>query len=292
MSRPSFVVNLADVRAQKRPRFTSTPGVAALVQTLGDPTGLKQMGVGMRAVEPGFSGTNRHFHSAEEEWSFVLSGRGTLRIGPHRIAVSAGSFAGFPTGPRPHHFIAEGDEPLVFLEGGERRPAQDDVWYPDIRKMSRGRVLMDDYVEPPQEEGDLSQVVRVDEVELRGFQHDLDPAVRRQMRTLHERTGLTRQAVRWARVAAGGQSTVFHTHERTDEWVFVLSGRGIARVGDERIEIGPRDFLGHPAGGTPHVMEAVDELTYLVGGQIDASDVVTYPERGMRRVGEKLLKLE
>jgi hypothetical protein len=35
----------------------------------------------------------------------------------------------------------------------------------------------------------------------------------------------------------------------------------------------------------------VDELTYLVGGQIDASDVVTYPERGMRRVGEKLLKV-
>jgi uncharacterized cupin superfamily protein len=133
MARPSFVVNLADACAEKRPRFTSTPGVAAMVQTLGDATGLKQMGVGVRAVEPGFSGTNRHFHSVEEEWSFVLCGRGTLRIGPHRIAVSAGSFAGFPSGPRPHHFIAEGDEPLVFLEGGERRPAQDDVWYPDIR---------------------------------------------------------------------------------------------------------------------------------------------------------------
>jgi quercetin 2,3-dioxygenase len=288
MSRPSCIVNVADVPGEKRPRFTATPGVAAIVRTLSDAAGLKQMGVSWRAVEPGFAGTNRHFHSIEEEWSYVLSGRGTLRIGPLRIPVSAGTFAGFPTGPRPHHFLAEGDEPLVFLEGGERRPAQDECWYPDIRTMSRGRVKVEPYVEPPSEEGDMSQVVRVHDVEVRNFQHDVDPAVRREMRTLHRPTGLTRQAVHWARVPAGGRSTVLHTHDRTDEWVFVLSGRGMARLGSERFEIGPQDFLAHPAGGAPHQMEAIDELTYLVGGQVDAGDVVTYPEAGLQRVGGKL----
>jgi hypothetical protein len=29
-------------------------------------------------------------------------------------------------------------------------------------------------------------------------------------------------------------------------------------------------------------------LTYLVGGQIDATDVVTYPEKRRRRVGGRL----
>jgi uncharacterized cupin superfamily protein len=79
-----------------------------------------------------------------------------------------------------------------------------------------------------------------------------------------------------------------HTHDRTDEWIFILAGRGIARVGDDRFGIGPNDFIGHPAGGPPHAMEASDELTYLVGGQIDAADVVTYPEAGLRRVGRRL----
>jgi uncharacterized cupin superfamily protein len=38
-------------------------------------------------------------------------------------------------------------------------------------------------------------------------------------------------------------------------------------------------------------MEAVDELTYLVGGQIDTTDVVTYPDAGLRRVGRQLQPL-
>ena len=35
-------------------------------------------------------------------------------------------------------------------------------------------------------------------------------------------------------------------------------------------------------------MEAVDELIYLMGGQFDATDIVTYPEAGMQRVGKDL----
>jgi uncharacterized cupin superfamily protein len=291
MSRPSCVVNIADLAGEKRPRHTSAEGVAAVVRMPSAATGLTHMGVHVRAVEPGFAGTNRHFHTTEEEWTYVLAGRGTVRIGPLRIPVRAGHFVGFPPGPRPHHFTAEGDATLVCLEGGERRPSEDDVWYPDARKMLRARTVVEPYEEPPPEAGDERQVLHVDDVEVTNFQHDVDPAVRRRMRALHRPTGLRRQALCWARVEADGRSTVFHTHERTDEWVFVLSGRGVARVGDERFAIGPGDFLAHPAGSAPHVMEAVDDLTYLVGGQIDADDVVTYPEAGLRRAGGLLRPL-
>jgi uncharacterized cupin superfamily protein len=283
-------VNIRDLPGEKRPRHTATPGVAAVVRLPSAATGLTHVGVSVRSVEPGFAGTNRHFHTIEEEWSYVLAGRGTLRIGPLRIAVRPGHFAAFPPGPRPHHFIAEGDEPLVFLEGGERRPAEDACWYPDARKMSRGRVAVD-YEEPPPEQGDARQVLHVDDAPITTFEHDLDASVQRRMRQLHRPTGLERQAVRWAQVPGGGRSTVFHTHDRADEWIFVLAGRGVARVGGERFEIGPDDFIGHPAASAAHVMQAFDDLTYLVGGQIEAADVTTYPEAYVRRVDGRLERL-
>jgi uncharacterized cupin superfamily protein len=108
------------------------------------------------------------------------------------------------------------------------------------------------------------------------------------MRALHAPTGLERQAVYWAQVSRGDRSTAFHTHERTDEWVFILSGRAIVDVGDDRFEVGPNDFIGHPAGSAPHVMAAVTDLTYLMGGMIVTSDVVHYPRHGMTRVGGRL----
>ena len=290
-ARPSCVVDIDGLPGESRPRFTKTPGVAATVRQPSAATGLTAMGVHVRSVEPGLAGTNRHFHTVEEEWSYVLAGRGVLRIGPLRIAVRPGCFAGFPPGPRPHHFIAEGDEPLVFLEGGERRPDEDGCWYPDVRLCSRGRKPVEPYEEPPPEQGDESQVLHVDDLAIQAFQHDVDSRARRDMRVLHRPTGLERQAVYWARVASGMRSTAFHTHERTDEWVYVLAGRAVVRVGNERFEVGPRDFIGHPAGSAPHVMEAIEELTYLMGGQIDRDDIVIYPDAGLRRVHGKLVSM-
>jgi uncharacterized cupin superfamily protein len=211
-----------------------------------------------------------------------------VRIGPHRIPVGPGHFVGFPPGPRPHHFLAEGEQTLVLLEGGERRRDEDGGCYPDARKLWRAGAFVEPYEEPPPEEGELWQCVRVADIAITAFQHDVDAGARRRVRKLHVPTGLKRQAVAWAQVDAGTRSTAFHTHERTDEWIFILSGRAIARVGEERFEVGPNDFLGHPAGGPAHVMEALEELTYLMGGQIDADDVVTYPEARVRRVRGRL----
>lgn len=286
--RPACVVNIDDLPGEKRPRQTSTPGVGAIVRSPGTVTGLTKMGVHVRTVAPGFAGTNRHFHTVEEEWAYVLGGRGKLRIGPLLLDVAAGHFAGFPPGPRPHHFINDGDEDLVFLEGGESRAAEDACWYPDARLMLEGREFVEPYRQPPPEEADAAQLQPVDALGVKLFQHDVDGGARRRMRVLHAPTGLTRQAVYWAEVARGDRSTAFHTHERTDEWVFILSGQATAEIGDQRFEVGPNDFLGHPAGSAPHVMEAMTDLTYLMGGMIDASDVVHYPRHGLIRVGGRL----
>ncbi len=238
MSRPACVVRCWDVEGEPRPRFTHGRGVRSVVRRLGDAVGLTHMGVNLRSVAPGDAGTNRHFHTVEEEWVYVLSGRGTVRIGPHRVPVRAGSFVGFPPGPRPHHFLAEGDEPLVLLEGGERRPAEDTGCYVDLGKWWRHGRFLETPEPPPAEEGDPRQCTHVDDVEERLFQHDVDPRAQRRMRRLDRPTGLVRQAVVHARVD-GGHSTAFHTHTLTDEWVFVLDGGADVRAGDHASRSGP-----------------------------------------------------
>lgn len=287
MARPACVVRVDDLTAEQPPRFT--PGVGALLRPVGDATGLARMGVWHRTIAPGMAGTHRHYHLVEEEWAWVLAGRGVVRIGPHTVPVRAGSFAAFPPGPCPHHFVNDGDEPLLVLEGGERRREEDVGRYVDVaRAWDRGRFFETDEPPPP-EQGDPSQVVHVDDVAERDFQHDVDPEARRVLRSLSRATGgLERQVVRWSRVRAGAHSTAYHTHDRTDEWIYVLAGRAAVRVGDERFEVTAGDFVGHPAGGSPHIMQPIEDLTYLMGGMRDPEDVVDYPDAAKRRRAGRL----
>ena len=292
MSALPGVVVVADVPAEQRPRTVKGDGVASRVRPISDAGGLAQMGVGIRIVEPGFLGSNRHFHTVEEEWAYVLSGTGVARIGPHRIDVRAGHFIAYPPGPSPHDFRATGDESLVFLEGGERRKEEEHGFYVDMGLRWRGRKIEKAEAPPPPEEGDASQCVTVDTCESVPFDHALDSGAHRVMRLLSAVTGLTRQVVTWSQVAVGHRSTPFHTHTRTDEWVYVLEGHARLRIGDEHCEVGPGVFVAHPAGGPPHVMEPVKELTYLMGGQRDPDDVVLYPEHDMTLLGGRFEQLE
>ncbi len=289
MSRPDCVVNVDALPAEKRPRHLPSGFVSSRVRALSKAAGLVRMGVGWREIEPGCASTHRHFHSVEEEWAYVLSGRGAVRIGPHRLEVRAGHFVGLPPGPCPHHFLATGDEPLVILEGGERRRDEDACFYPDLGKHNTRGKLEELTAPLPPEEGDRTQCLHIDDVALSRFDHDVDDAAHRDYRTLHTPTGLTRQAVRWTRVAPGDRSTAYHTHDRTDEWVFVLEGRARVRVGTESFEVSPGDFVGHPAGGPPHVMEPETPLTYLMGGMSDPEDVVTYPDANVQRRGGRIV---
>jgi uncharacterized cupin superfamily protein len=245
------------------------------------------MGVRIREIQPGVAGTHFHFHDVEEEWAFVLSGHGRVRIGPLTLPVRSGSFAGFPAGPRPHHFIAEGDDPLVLLEGGERRREEDYCTYPELGVRTRnGKDERIDTAALPTFEGNASQLVRVGDVEERVRPHPLAPDAIRHQRGIDEAVGMQRQACAWVRLERGVESTTFHTHERTDEWVYLLSGDAEVRLGDERYAVGAGDFVAHPARGPAHVMRAISDVTYLMGGESIADDVVIYPERGMRLTSE------
>ena len=115
--------------------------------------------------------------------------------------------------------------------------------------------------------------------------HPLDASLVRHTRSLGDAVGLSTIGVHLVRLTRGDTSSVFHFHQQDEEWVYILSGRGIARIGDETHEIGPGDFLGYVAGSRPHNLHNpnAEDLVYLVGGNRWPFDVCDYPEKGKRR---------
>lgn len=96
--------------------------------------------------------------------------------------------------------------------------------------------------------------------------------------------GLQRAQVSIARIPPGKDSFAYHAHLLEEEWMYVLSGQGIAEVDGVEHAIGPGDFLGFAAPSVPHLVKnrSSEELVYLMGGEDHALDVVEFPHLGKR----------
>jgi uncharacterized cupin superfamily protein len=103
-------------------------------------------------------------------------------------------------------------------------------------------------------------------------------------KSLGDLAGLKNLGVHVMTVEPGKRSSEYHCHRYEDEAIYVLSGTGCAVIGEERIKIGPGDFLGFPAGGPAHetINDSSEPLVCLVVGQRLAQDVVDYPRAGKR----------
>lgn len=98
---------------------------------LGDYFGLKNYGVNLTRLAPGAQSALRHAHSRQDEFIYVLEGEPTLATDEGRMKLRSGMCAGFPGGTgNAHHLINETSGDVVYLEIGDRPPAED-VAYPD-----------------------------------------------------------------------------------------------------------------------------------------------------------------
>ncbi|HEY0337660.1 MAG TPA: cupin domain-containing protein [Burkholderiales bacterium] len=115
--------------------------------------------------------------------------------------------------------------------------------------------------------------------------HALDAALVRHTRSLGDALGLSTIGVHLVRLKQGNTSTVYHFHHHDEEWVYILSGRGIADIADEKHEVGAGDFMGFMAESQPHSLHNpnAEDLVYLVGGNRLPFDVCDYPRMGKRR---------
>jgi len=100
---------------------------------LGDAAGLSQFGVNLVRIPPGKWSSQRHWHSHEDEFVYVLEGEGVLVTDEGEQPMRPGDCAGFPAGaPNGHHIQNRSDRELVLLEVGTRSLEADSVTYADI----------------------------------------------------------------------------------------------------------------------------------------------------------------
>ena len=93
-------------------------------------------------------------------------------------------------------------------------------------------------------------------------------------------TNLKRTGVSLARVAPGKESFLYHLHHCEEEWIYILSGRGVAEIDDEELEVGPGDFMGFPTPSVAHHLRNPfgEDLVYLMGGENLDHEVCRLPE--------------
>ncbi len=101
-------------------------------RALGAATGLTKYGVNLVHLPPGAWSSQRHWHSHEDEFVYVLEGEIALVTDAGEQVLTAGMGAGFPAGCADgHHLINRSDRMAIYLEIGDRDDA-DKVDYPDI----------------------------------------------------------------------------------------------------------------------------------------------------------------
>lgn len=102
-------------------------------RALGDAFGLTSFGVNLVRLPPGTASSQRHWHSAEDEFVYMLEGEGVLVTDAGEEPLLPGMCAGFPAGrPDGHHILNRSDRDLVFLVVGDRKEGTDACAYPDI----------------------------------------------------------------------------------------------------------------------------------------------------------------
>ena len=87
---------------------------------LGDAAGLTQFGVNLLALPPGAWSSQRHWHTIEDEFVYVLDGEVVLVTDAGEEILKAGDSAGFPAGvPDGHRADLDGRSSAMLLSSCE-----------------------------------------------------------------------------------------------------------------------------------------------------------------------------
>jgi uncharacterized cupin superfamily protein len=283
------------------------PGVTTL--HLSDAGGLTQFGAYLQTIDPGSVTSHRHWHSAEDEFLYVLDGEASVIDDDGRHVLGAGSAACWRHGdPNAHHVRNIGPGPLRILIAGSRA-AMDICRYPDgdwmqVNGETRWQLLDDK--RNVVREGELPPELR-DRMPAWGKPFDPLRAARRYLRPgevpptsamgqsehglpalgpytawpLSDEGGLTQFGAFTEALEPGSRSSHRHWHSAEDEFVYVLSGTVTLVEDDGPRDLSPGDCACWPAGvANAHRLENRGRapVLYLVIGTRLPEDAVTYPD--------------
>jgi uncharacterized cupin superfamily protein len=101
-------------------------------RALGDALGLKNFGVNLVRLPPGGVSSQRHWHTKQDEFVWMVQGELTLVTNAGAQILGPGMCAGFPAGQDDgHHFLNHTAADALFLVVGDRTPG-DAGHYSDI----------------------------------------------------------------------------------------------------------------------------------------------------------------
>ena len=123
---------LEERRGSRYPSPFDRPCQARSNRGLGDAFGLTDFGVQLTVLPPGVWSSQRHWHTHEDEFLYVLEGTPTLVTDDGEIPLRPGSIAGFPADSGNGHCVVnKGTTTAKFIVVGSRK-TEDDVYYSDI----------------------------------------------------------------------------------------------------------------------------------------------------------------
>ncbi len=77
-------------------------------------------------------------------------------------------------------------------------------------------------------------------------------------------------------------STKYHVHSKQEEFFVILSGHGMLRLNDEKMDISKGDFLSKICGVAHQFYNSGEEpMQILDVGTVEHGDVCTYPDEGV-----------
>ena len=128
-------IDIAEAPTRKGTRYPAPfdkPCLERVRVALGDAGGLTDFGVNLLTLLPGVWSSQRHWHSGEDEFVYVISGEVVLVGDAGEEILRAGDCAAFPKGVADgHQLINRSQAPAICLEVGTR--TRDDLClYPDI----------------------------------------------------------------------------------------------------------------------------------------------------------------
>lgn len=275
----------------------------------GGPGGLTQFGCSLETLAPGAWSSTRHWHSAEDEFLFVLEGVVTLQDDAGMTELYPGDAVCWPFGdPNAHHLTNRGQAPCRYIIAGSR-VAGDICTYPDDGRRQvnfettwqmqaedgtvlRGGDLPAELLNLPplwgrRAEGRPQRIQRAATrhwVVEDGYVHPiLGPLGPYRHCVLGDPGGLSQFGVHLEELPAGGLSSFRHWHEAEDELVYVLSGQPLL-VEDAETPLAPgqgaRWRAGVPVGhclNNPGPAPAV----YLTFGTRLPQDIIHYTDHDL-----------
>jgi uncharacterized cupin superfamily protein len=283
-----------------------------LLVYLSEGGGLTQFGAYLDRLMPGAVSSQRHWHSAEDEMAFILSGTATLEDSRGERLVGPGDALCWPHGcPDAHHLINDGAEPCTYLIIGTR-VAGDVCHYPDIgEKQVNGEAEwhLEDATGHMIEAGDLPPALRnLPPVWGRNFDPARpgerllrDPAPGWQeesgdhhpilgpgpgpyrFRLLSDPGAITQFGAFIEELPPGSRSGHRHWHEAEDEMIVMLSGE-VVLVEDTETPLVTGDVACWPAGApVGHRLDNRGNMParYLVIGTRAQRDRIHYTDHDL-----------